>query len=325
LNVLPTKTQHVKGGLFGCSLLLISIAATNQMRKIKMVRPAVIVLFALFAALALIAGCGASDEESGTDKKVITLGKAPYDYEVPVIEVTKQILTERGYEVKVVEGDIGFMFLSLTNGDIDAWPGVWLPAIHRTYQEKYGDQYELGSAIFKDAPTGWVVPKYVQANSIEELKGNEKAVNGKLVGFEPGSGMMLVSEDVIKEYGLDLELVSGTLPSMLAEVDYAISQKEPIVFLGWRPHTMFRKYDLKVLEDPKGIWEIDSYYWGMNKQFKDKAPDAHKYMSEFQMSIDDIETYLDRVEKKEQTAEQLAKQWIDQNRSEIDRWLEGAQ
>jgi len=82
-----------------------------------------------------------------------------------------------------------------------------------------GTRYDLGSAFFEDAPVGWVAPKYVEVDSIAELKGNEDAVNGKLTGFEPGSGMMLVSEEIIKGYELDLELVSGSSSSMMAEAD----------------------------------------------------------------------------------------------------------
>lgn len=269
----------------------------------------------------VFAGCTGNGEDGN---KIITIGNAPYDYEIPPLEVTKLIAKEQGYSIKVVEGDIGFMFLSLTNGDIDAWPGIWLPSIHRSYQERYEDQYELGSAIFEDAPIGWVVPDYVDIDSIADLKGREDVVQKKLVGFEPGSGMMLVSDEIIKGYGLDLQLVSGTLPSMLAEADYAISQKEPILFLGWRPHTMFRKYNLKVLDDPLGFWEVDSAYWGIGKDFKEKAPDMYKFMHEFKMSIEDHEAFLNSMESEGKDAAELAKQWIEDHRSEIDSWLEGA-
>ena len=276
-------------------------------------------LLAMTMGLGLVAGCSNAND-TGQDK-VIKLGHAPYDYEVPFIEITKQIADEQGYQVEVVEGDIGFMFMSLTQGDIDAWPGVWLPSIHETYQEKYSDQYELGSAIFSDAPVGWVVPKYVEADSIADLQGNEDMVGGKLVGFEPGSGMMLVSEKVIDGYDLGLEILSGTMASMMAEVDYATKHQQPILFLGWRPHTMMVKYDVKVLEDPKGYWEKDGEYWGIRKGFEDKAPDLHNFFKQFKMSLDDTEEFLYAYQEEGKDVEDLATTWIEEHRTEIDSWL----
>lgn len=276
-------------------------------------------LLTMTIGLGLVAGC--SDDNNTGNDKVIKLGHAPYDYEVPFIEIAKQIADEQGYQVEVTEGDIGFMFMSLTQGDIDAWPGVWLPSIHKTYQEKYGDQYELGSAIFSDAPVGWVVPEYVEIDSIADLQGNEDIVGNKLVGFEPGSGMMLLSEEVIDGYDLDLEILSGTMASMMAEVDYATKQQQPIVFLGWRPHTMMVKYDVKVLDDPKGYWEKDAELWGIRLGFQDKAPDMYNFFKNFKMSLDDTEEFLYAYQEEDKDVEDLAKTWIEEHRSEIDSWL----
>ncbi|PKM90835.1 MAG: hypothetical protein CVU87_00840 [Firmicutes bacterium HGW-Firmicutes-12] len=281
----------------------------------------IVMLCFLIVSVVLVVGCGGGAD---TEKnKVIKIGQAPYDYEVPFVEITKQIATEQGYKVEVVQGDIGFMFMALVQGDTDIWPGVWLPSIHETYHEKYSDKYELGSAIFSDAPVGWVIPKYVEVDSIADLKGNEELVNGKLIGFEPGSGMMLVSQEIIDGYGLDLELVSGTMASMMAEADYAIKHEEPIVFLGWRPHTMIRKYDVEILADPDGYWELDSEYWGIRQGFNDYAPDMYNYCKNFEMSIDDTEEFLFAYQEEDKEIEALAKDWIEKNRDKIDTWLKG--
>lgn len=279
-----------------------------------------LLLALLIVSLGVVVGCGG---ESDSDKsKVIKIGQAPYDYEVPFIEITKQIATEQGYQVEVVKGDVGFMFMSLAQGDTDIWPGVWLPSIHETYQKKYSDKFELGSAIFNDAPIGWVVPKYVDVDSVADLKGNEELVNSKLIGFEPGSGMMLVSKDIIEGYELDIEVVSGTGASMMAEADYAIKHEEPILFLGWRPHTMMRKYDVKILDDPKGYWKYDGEYWGIRKGLNEDAPDMYNYCKNFKMSIEDTEAFLYAYQEEDKEIETLAKDWIEKNRSKIDTWLQ---
>lgn len=279
-----------------------------------------ILLFMLFISLIALAACGNSGDGNNEDKTII-IGHAPYDYELPDIEVTKILADELGYTVEVLEGDVGFMFASLDTGDIDIWPGVWLPSIHKTYQEQYEDKYELGSAIYEDAPIGWAVPKYVEIDSIDEMKGNEDIFNGKVTGLEPGAGMMLVSEQIIEAYDLDLELVSGSTAAMLAEAEYAVSQNEPIVILGWRPHTMIAKYDLKILEETKGYWEQDSQLWGINKDFANKAPEIYNLVKNFKMSIEDHEDFLVHTEDGGDPAE-WAQQWIEEHRTEIDGWLD---
>jgi glycine betaine/proline transport system substrate-binding protein len=276
-----------------------------------------LLLTILSMTIMVMAACGADGDD------VITIGKAPYDYEEPMIEVATIIAEEQGYEVEVVEGEVGFMFQGLAEGDIDIWSGVWLPAIHGSYQEDYSDRYELGSAIFEDAPTGWVVPEYMEdINSIADLQGNEDLFNNQLVGFEPGSGMMLVSEDVIDAYDLDMEVLEGSMAGMMAEADYAIEQEEPIVFLGWRPHTMMVNYDIKILDDPEGLWDLDDMLWGINFDFEEKAPEMYNFVSNFEMSLDETEEFLYRFQEQEEDIHDVAQQWVEDNREDIDLWLE---
>lgn len=284
--------------------------------------PRIIMLAILLAMAGVISGCSDGDDTTNEgEKKVIKIGHAPYDYEEPPLEVTKLIAEEQGYEVEVVEGDVGFMFLALQEGDIDIWPGLWLPSIHRSYQEDFEGEYIQGSAIFEDAPTGLVAPEYVDIETAEDLVGNEDLVDNKIVGFEPGSGMMIAAEELIEGYDLDMELISGTVASMMAEVDYAISHEEPILFIGWRPHAMFQKYDLKNIDDPRGYYEYDSYYWAINEDFEEKAPDMYNYVMNFKQSIDDNEEFLMGIETGEKDIEEMAKDWIEENRSDIDEWL----
>lgn len=276
----------------------------------------IIFLSIIFLIAIFVASCGGASDGD----KTIKIGNAPYDYEDPPIEITKQIAEELGYEIEVVEGDVGFMFLSLVQGDIDIWPGVWLPSLHETYHEENKDDYELGSVIYQSALSGLTVPEYVEIESLDDLKGNEHLFNNKLTGIEPGSGLMLRAEKFIEDYDLDLELVSGSTSSMLAEVDYATTQEEPILFLGWRPHAMFQKYDLKGLEDPDSYFNRDYFQWGINEDFEEKAPDLYRYVNNFEMDVEDMEEFLYEIEAGTDL-EELVTEWIEENRSDIDDWL----
>ena len=64
--------------------------------------------------------------------------------------------------------------------------------------------------------------------------------------------MKAMREKVIPAYGLtDYNLVEGSSPAMLASLDSAIKQNQPIVVTLWQPHWAFSRFPLKVLEDPR--------------------------------------------------------------------------
>lgn len=274
----------------------------------------------LAATLTLFAaGCPAT----GTGENTISIGKAPYPHEWVPAHIIRNIAEELGYQTEMVDGDIGFMFLGLSQGDIDIYPDVWLPTLHKTYVDKYEDDIELTGAIYEDADMGMAVPSYVDINSIAELKGKGEEFNNRIVGIEPSSGMMLTADDVIKTYGLEdeYELLESSTPAMLGELEQAFSNEDSIVFLAWRPHTMFVDYDIKLLEDPEGIWVYDDGITGVSKDLNEKAPDLYEFTKNFKISLDEIEEIMAKMDKGEKEIDELAKEWIEQNRNEVDQML----
>ena len=267
--------------------------------------------------------CGSSDKAAKDEKVEITIGQSPYTYEWVPVNIIKQVAEERGYKVNVVEGDTGFMFLGLVQGDIDIFPDVWLPVLHKTYVDKYKDKFELVGKLINKLPLGVAVPSYVNFDSLADLKDNADAVGNKIVGIEPSSGMMLTAEKTIEAYGLkdSVKLLDGSTPAMLAELDKAIKLKEPIVFLGWRLNTMFTKYDIKLLDDPKGVWAFDDDVVGVNLKFKEKAPDMYKFLQHFTLSVDETEGMLMRMEDENVPIEELASEWIAKHRDEVDSYF----
>src|SRR5690348_13726056 len=84
------------------------------------------------------------------------------------------------------------------------------------------------------------------------------SVDYKIIGIDPGAGLMKASAKAIKDYGLDdWTLVEGSSAAMTAALKKAYDKKEPIIVTGWTPHWMFAKFDLKYLKDPKGSFGKD--------------------------------------------------------------------
>ncbi len=235
----------------------------------------------------------------------------------------RDVAEELGYETEIVEADMGLMYQGLAQGDITVFPDICLPFLHQPYIDKYEGQFEVVGTIYEEAPNGFTVPAYMDIDTIDELKGRADDFNGRIVGIEPSAGIMIQAVDAMKEYGLDgeYELLEGSTPAMLADVKKATSNNEPIVFLSWSPHPMWVDYDLKILEDTKGIWETYGCQTGVNNNLKEDAPDLYKFIQEFSLPLDDIEKLLVKMEDENIDIEVLAKDWIEQNREEVDNML----
>jgi len=289
--------------------------------EVKMKKILKIILCAVLLVGAI--ACGSSDKSAKEEKVEITIGKNPYPHEWIPVNIIKQLAEEKGYKINLVEGDIGFMFLGLSQGDIDIYPDVWIPVLHKTYMEKYKDKIELVGTLTKEIPIGVGVPSYTKFDSLADIKDNADAIGNRIVGVEPSAGMMITAEKTLKAYGLkdSIELLDGSTPAMLAELDKSIKLKEPIVFLAWRPHTMFTKYDIRFLDDPKRIWAFDNNEIGVNIDFKEKAPDMYKFLQHFTLSLDEIEEMLMKMEDENVSVEDLASEWITEHRDEIDSYF----
>ena len=149
------------------------------------------------------------------------------------------------------ELDIASTFTGVANGQVNLYLDAWLPTTHQVYWDRFKDQLEVVTS-WQEGKNTLVVPDYVtDVNTIADLKGKAAQFDGRIVGIEAGAGeMKAMREKVIPAYGLtDYNLVEGSSPAMLASLDSAIKQKQPIVVTLWQPHWAFSRFPLKVLED----------------------------------------------------------------------------
>ncbi|WP_219565350.1 glycine betaine ABC transporter substrate-binding protein [Streptococcus macedonicus] len=61
------------------------------------------------------------------------------------------------------------MFQAVASGQADFSVAPWLPLTHQSFYERYGDQIDDLGANLNGARNGFVVPSYVEIDSIEDL------------------------------------------------------------------------------------------------------------------------------------------------------------
>lgn len=274
----------------------------------------------------LLTGCGTSSTQQGAttsgDSKTVNIGYVNWAEDVAVSNLWKVLLEEKGYEVKLTSLDVAPLFLGLNQGDLDVFMDSWLPITHQSYWDKYKNNLDdYGIWYESKAKVGLVVPKYVDFNSMEDLNANKDKLKGKIVGIDPGAGIMKASAQAVKDYSLNYEVVQSSEAAMLTALDKAYRAKEPIAITGWSPHWMFAKYDLKYLEDPKKAYgDAEEIHTLANKEFTQKNPEVASMLKNFKLNDQQIGS-LESLINEGMKPEEAAKKWIADNRELVDSWM----
>jgi glycine betaine/proline transport system substrate-binding protein len=283
-----------------------------------------VVLLAVMALFAgAMAGCGQQAQQQGQEARgSVELGYVQWDSEIASTNVVKKVLENQGYEVKITAVDASPMWLGVSEGNFDGIVAAWLPATHKDYFEQVKDKVEDLGPNLQGAKIGLVVPEYVTINSIEELNSVKDKFQGKITGIEPGAGIMKATEQAIVDYNLDMQLQSSSSAGMAAALKKAAGNGDWIVITGWTPHWKFAKWDLKYLEDPKGVYGAEEFiHTIVRKGLKEEKPEVYDILDKFNWTADDMEAVMLDIEDGMNPAEAAGK-WIEANQEKVKGWTE---
>lgn len=153
-----------------------------------------------------------------------------------------------------------------------------------------------------------------------------KQVDYQIIGIDPGAGLMKATAAAIEEYELkDWNLVEGSGAAMTAALKKAYDKQEPIIVTAWDPHWIFSKFDLKYLDDPKGVYgEEESIHTIARLGLAKDHPSAYKILDQFQWTLDDVgKVMVDIIDGKD--PDDAAKAWVEENSDLAAKWTEGAE
>jgi len=197
----------------------------------------------------------------GPVDRTIRIGWTAWSDAEVVTNLARRVLEERlDCEVELVMADTGIQYQAVASGDLDVMLMAWLPTTHAAYWEKVGGEVLDLGPLYTGARLGWAVPDSVPEDvlgSIEDLRdpGVRRRLRRQVQGIDPGSGLMQASERALVAYGLEgeVELVSASGAAMTAALGRAIRRDEWIVVTAWSPHWMFAEWELRYLDDPRGV------------------------------------------------------------------------
>ncbi|MDX8367721.1 glycine betaine ABC transporter substrate-binding protein [Cytobacillus sp. IB215665] len=151
-----------------------------------------------------------------------------------------------------------------------------------------------------------------------------ESVDFEIVGIDPGAGLMKSTAEVIEQYELEnWDLIEGSGAAMTAALKKAYEKEEPIIVTGWTPHWKFSKFDLKYLEDPKGIFgEAESIHTIVRTGLKEDHPVAYQILDQFNWTSEDMENVMVMIEEG-MKPEEAASKWVEENKENVEKWTEG--
>jgi len=274
----------------------------------------------LWKALCAAAMVGMTMLPAQAEEKTISMGTLSWEDLTPITGITKKVLEDAGYTVKVTQfSEWGIAYAALSKGDIQVLASQ-TDYVAQDYWNKNKNKLEKLSPVSHGLFQAIAVPKYVTIDSTDQLNDNADKFGGKIVGIEPGSGLMRDTANAVKAYDLKLQLVEGSTAAMTAALKSAIDRKEWVAVTLWTPSWMAQKYDVKFLKDPKGVFPPpQGYYWIGHKGFSTDYPHAREVLASVYVPIDDI-TAMNGAVKDGKSMDEAVKAWIDAHADLLKRW-----
>ncbi|MED5606461.1 choline ABC transporter substrate-binding protein [Pseudomonas sp. JH-2] len=245
--------------------------------------------------------------------------------------VASFLLDSLGYQAKVDTLSVPITYGGLRDGQVDAFLGNWMPA-----QQGFHDQFIASGQVTQLAKNlegtefTLAVPTYVYDAGVKnfaDLQKHADQFNHKVYGIGSGAPANQSIQKMIggNEFGLgDWKLVESSEQAMLAEVSRAVKRDRWIVFLGWTPHPMNVKYDMKYLAGgDKYFGSTGSVYTVTRNGYAQQCPNSAKLLANLGFDLKMENAIMAEVLEKNVANQQAVKAWIKANPQVLGKWLDG--
>lgn len=241
------------------------------------------------------------------------------------------LLEGLGYKVKIDTLSVPITYGGLRDGQVDAFLGNWMPA-----QQGFFDQFIASKQVTQLAKNlqgtefTLAVPTYVWNAGVKtfaDLDKHADPFSKKVFGIGSGAPANQSIQKMISgdEFGLgDWKLVESSEQAMLAEVGRAVKRERWVVFLGWTPHPMNVKYDMKYLTGgEKYFGSTGSVFTVTRNGYSEQCPNSGKLLANLAFDLKMENAIMAEVLEKNVKNADAVKAWIKANPQSLDTWLQG--
>src|SRR6056297_2480877 len=284
----------------------------------------------LIVILLLSAGCtksssSVSNKDNSKVQEPVKLVYVEWASELASAHVVKAVIEEKlDRKCQLLSVSLIAMWESIAAGDQDATVAAWLPSLQSRFLEEHRSKVQDLGPNLEGTKIGLVVPEYVSIDSINELESHAGKFDNKIIGIDPHAGIMDKTVAAIEAYKLEnMELVTGSGPTMTNILGKAIQDRRWIVVTGWTPHWKFAKYDLKYLQDPLGVYgEEERIHTIVRKGLQEDMPEVYSFLENFYWEPEDMQAVMLLAKNENLAYQGAAQKWIKQNEELVDSWIE---
>lgn len=257
---------------------------------------------------------------SYAQETTIKMGTMAWEDLTPISLITKKFLEQEGLTVELSDfSEWGIAYAALTKGDVDILASQ-INYVASDYFSKNRNRLEKISVVSHGMQQRFVVPAYMPIDSIEQLNEIADQVDHKIIGIEPGSGLMREADDALEAYDLDYAIVEGSTTAMVAQLQSSMQRNEPIVTMLWDPSWMIQKFDVKFLDDPKQAFAPpQTYYWIGRKGFSAENSHVREIVASVYVPIEDIAA-INAEMNAGKSVEEAVDAWWEANADLVERW-----
>ena len=248
-------------------------------------------------------------------------------------EVAARIVQTMGYRTSQQNAGPSFIVNSLKTDDLDVYLGGWMPTEKDMIKPAQdAGKVDVLATNISGATMGLAVPKYVWDAGVHteaDLAQHAGKFDRKIYGIEAGTGFNQAIKEAIDNDRDDLgdwQLVPSSTSAMLSQVGRSIKRDEWIVFLGWEPHWMNVRYDIRYLEavgEPKIADTRSDVLTVVNPKLVRNEPQVAQFLRQYVVSKDDQSKWVLEYSYKERKVDAVASEWIGNHLDTVARWLDG--
>ncbi|MEY4255188.1 MAG: Glycine betaine transport system permease protein OpuAB, partial [Pseudomonadota bacterium] len=288
------------------------------------------------AAVSLSAGLAWGADSRHPQCQTVRMSDIGWTDVTATTAVTSVLLEELGYKTTITVLSVPVTYSAMKNRDIDLFLGNWMPSMEQDRAPFLKDgSVEVVRANLTGAKYTLAVPAYLYDAGLKDFSDIARfgdALGHRIVGLEAGNdGNRQVLSLIAKNAkGLGgFSLVESSEQGMLAELERAVRDKRPIVFLGWEPHPMNTRFQMRYLTGGDDSFGPNfggaTIYTNTRAGYSAECPNVGRLLKNLSFTLADESLLMGAILDDHQEPKAAAKAWIAKNPQTVARWLEGVQ
>jgi len=244
------------------------------------------------------------------------------------------LLNQLGYRPTITVLSVPVTYASMKNRDIDVFLGNWMPAQNNDRRPYIADgSVEVVRANLEGAKYTLAVPAYTYQAGLHDFSDIARfgdQLNHQIYGIESGNDG---NSHVLKfirdnDFGLgNFKLVESSETGMLAQVERAYHDRRPIVFLGWDPHPMNMRFDMRYLTGGDASFGPNygaaTIYTNVRAGYLTECPNMGTLLKNLQFTLRGETEMMNAILNQHQQPEVAAAAWLKTHQELVKSWLEG--